>query len=392
MTAPHVPLLAPPRLVFAAPDLDASDHAAVARVLDSGWLTTGEECLRLEEELADYVAAPHVIAVSSCTAALEIGLAFLDLPRGARVGIPDWTFVSTALAAHRSGAVPVLLDVEPDTLNVSPESVAAALDEGLDAIVPVHFGGLPVSPAVRRLCARAGVPVLEDAAHALGATDDRGPVNGRDVLGACYSFYATKNLSSGEGGAIATFDPELAEFARTWRLHGLSKDAWRRYAPEAKSGAALYEVMGPGLKANLPDLLAALGRSQLARFSGMQAKRRALVQHYRLLLADVPDVRCVPRDSAAGSADHLMAVLLPEGVDRTSIVQSLAGDGVPTSVHFQPLHGFTWMAANAVIGPAGLDVASALAGRALSLPLHTSLAEADVERVVTSLQAALHVA
>jgi dTDP-4-amino-4,6-dideoxygalactose transaminase len=247
---------------------------------------------------------------------------------------------------------------------------------------------VPVDAEVRRLCAEAGVPVLEDAAHALGATDERGPVNGRDVLGACYSFYATKNLSCGEGGAIATFDPALADFARSWRLHGLSRDAWARYRPGARPGASLYELVGPGLKANLPDLLAALARSQLARFDKMQARRRTLVERYRARLAEVPDLRCVPAQLVEGGADHLMAVVLPDGVDRAEVVGSLAAAGVPTSVHFQPLHGFSWVAAHCPPGPAGLDVATELAPRALSLPLHTSLAEADVDRVVDALRAA----
>lgn len=388
MTRPYAARVAGPPLAFAAPDLDQTDHAALARVLDSGWLTTGEECQRLEEELAAATGAAHVVAVSSCTAALEIGLSFLGLA-GARVGIPDWTFVSTALAAHRAGAVPVLLDVEPDTLNVSGDAIAAAIDSGgLDAVVPVHFGGVPVDASVRRLCAMAGVPVLEDAAHALGAHDERGPINGTGVVGACFSFYATKNLSCGEGGAIATFDGELADFARSWRLHGLSRDAWARYRPGAKAGAALYDLMGPGLKANLPDLLAALARSQLARFDQMQARRRTLVQHYRAWLAEVPGLRCIPAEQVAGSADHLMAVVLPEGVDRTEVVRSMTAAGVPTSVHFQPLHAFPWMAANAVVGPGGVPVSSALAERALSLPLHTSLTDDDVERVVGALRAA----
>ena len=389
MTPPTPAMVTPRPILFAAPDLEAADHAAVGRVLDSGWLTTGEECLRLEEELAHEVGAPHVVAVSSCTAALEIGLAFLDLPPGSKVGIPDWTFVSTALAAHRAGAVPVLLDVDPDTLNVAPASVAAAIADGLAALVPVHFGGVPVSPEVRRLCAEAGVPVLEDAAHALGATDDRGPVNGRDVLGACYSFYATKNLSCGEGGALATFDDDLADFARAWRLHGLSRDAWSRYRPDAKPGASMYELVGPGLKANLPDLLAALARSQLARFDRMQARRRVLVNRYRDLLAGIEGVRCVPGDLVDGSADHLMVVVLPEDVDRPTVVAAMTAEGVPTSVHFQPLHGFTWIAEHALTGPAGLEVAAATAGRVLSLPLHTSLDETDVERVTTALRVAL---
>ena len=377
-----------PPVAFAVPDVDLSDHEAVERVLRSRWLTTGEECLRLEEELATFVGAPHVVAVSSCTAALEIALTFLDLPAGARVGVPDWTFVSTALAAHRAGLQVVLLDVEPDTLNVSPSAVAAALQEGLDALLPVHFGGVAVAPEVRALAAGAGVPVIEDAAHALGAADERGPVNGRDVAAACYSFYATKNLSCGEGGAVATFDPALADFARSWRLHGLSRDAWTRYRPGAPAGASLYELTGPGLKANLPDLLAALARSQLARFADMQTRRRRLVTAYREALAALP-LQCVPGKLDEGGADHLMVVVLPEHVDRSGVVRRMAADGVATSVHFQPLSGFAWVAEHARQGPAGLEVTTAMAGRVLSLPLHTSLTDDDVERVVSTLAGAL---
>jgi len=378
----------PAPVAFAVPDVDGTDHEAVDRVLRSRWLTTGEECLRLEEELAAHVGAPHVVAVSSCTAALEICLSWLGLPTGARVGVPDWTFVSTALAAHRAGLEVVLLDVDSDTLNLSASSVAAALDDGLDALIPVHFGGVAVAAEVRALAAGAGIPVIEDAAHALGTGDERGPVNGRDVTAACYSFYATKNLSCGEGGAIATFQPEVADFARSWRLHGLSKDAWSRYRPDAPVGASLYDLVGPGLKANMPDLLAALARSQLARFPAMQDRRRRLVAAYRAALAGLP-VRCVPGRLDEAGADHLMVVVLPEGVDRGRVVRRMAADGVATSVHFQPLHSFGWLAEHAHQAPGGLPVATALAPRVLSLPLHTSLTDTDVERVVASLAGAL---
>jgi len=378
-------------LSFAEPDIQPSDRAAVNRVLDSKWLTTGVECQSLEEELCREVGAPFVVAVSSCTSALEIALAFLDLPPGSRIGVPTWTFVSTALAAHRSGGRVVLLDVDPDTLNVDPGSVSDAMADGLDALMPVHFGGVPVSSDIRRYCRSKGLPVIEDAAHALGASDDRGSINGKDVLAACYSFYATKNLSCGEGGALATFDQDLASFARSFRLHGLSKDAWRRYLPEAKPEAALYDLVGPGIKANMSDLLAALARSQLARFASMQAWRRVLVQRYRARLIELDDIGIVPGRLAESGADHLMVVVLPVEADRPSVVRSLAERGIPTSVHFQPLHRFDWMAKNMEVGRGGLDVAEKMAGRVLSLPLHTGLSLDDVDRVVTGLGEAVRV-
>lgn len=386
ITSPHVDQTP---ISFAAPDIRPSDRLALDRVLDSGWLTTGIECESLEHELSEEVGAPFVVAVSSCTAALEIALDYLQLTPGSKIGVPAWTFVSTALAAHRSGGRIVLLDVDPDTLNVDADSLSRAVSQGLAALIPVHFGGVPVSSEIRRICADSGVPVIEDAAHAFGASDDRGLINGKDVVAACYSFYATKNLSCGEGGALATFDDGLASFAKSFRLHGLSADAWRRYGPNAQPDAALYDLVGPGIKANLPDILAALARSQLVRFPEMQSKRRALVRRYRERLSHIDGLRIVPQRLAESGADHLMIVVLPAHTDRTSVVRHLAQDGISTSVHFQPLHLFDWIARHSEVAPGGLEVASSLSGRVLSLPLHTGLSSQDVDRVVARLDRAI---
>ena len=376
-----------PPIAFAVPDIDDADVTAVTRVLRSGWLTTGDEALALEAELAARLDVPHVVAVSSCTAAIEIALRVLDLPAGSRIGVPVWTFVATALPAVHLGLTPVLLDVDPHTLNLAPASLDAALRFGLDAVVPVHFGGVPVSRAVHELCRAADVPVIEDAAHTLGAHDHRGPIGGRGSVGACFSFYATKNLTSGEGGALATDRDDVAERARSLRLHGLSRDAWARYRP---GGPADYDLEDPGIKANLPDLLAALARSQLARFDGLQLRRREIVERYRSELAAVlPEVRPVPGDLAPGGADHLMVVVLPEAVDRDTVRTTMANADVATSVHFRPLHRFGWFAEHATVGPSGLSVADLLAERVLSLPLHPRMSDADVDRVVGVLAASL---
>lgn len=375
----------PDPVPFALPDIDESDVAAVSRVLRSGWLTTGDECLALEDEIAALIGAPHVVSLASCTAALETCFAYLGLPPGARVGVPTWTFVASALAPARHGAVPVLLDVDPGTLNVSLAALEAALAGGLDAVVIVHFGGVPVDPAVHEACADARVPVVEDAAHALGAADHRGRLAGHGSVAACFSFYATKNLTSGEGGALATDDGALAAFARLYRLHGLSRDAWQRYRPGAE---AHYDLVCPGIKANLPDLSAALARSQLARFGGMQSRRRALVTRYRDRLAST-GLTLVPPALVEGSADHLMTVLLPEGADRDRVAGALRAAGIGTGIHFQPLHRFAWFQANAAIGPDGVPVAECLADRALSLPLSSALENAAVDRVCDELVTAL---
>ena len=373
-------------IAFAVPFIDDADVEAVGRVLRTGWLSTGSECELLEQELQELVGAPHVVAVSSCTAALEIALDALHLAPGSRVGVPTWTFAASASAVVHAGAIPVLLDVDPDTLNVAPEAVDAALAEGLDGLVVVHFGGVPVRREVLDAAEAAGVPVVEDAAHALGSEDHRGPISGRGTVGAAYSFYATKNLTSGEGGALATHDPEVAAFARTHRLHGMSKDAWRRYRVGADP---TYDVTEPGLKANLPDVLAALARTQLAKFPQMQERRRAVVERYHRLLADVPGVRMVPGAPDPRSADHLAVVVLPEGVDRLRVIAAFGAASIGTSVHFRPLHRFTWFAANAPVGPTGTRVADALADRVISLPLHPGLRDVDVDRVVEVLAESL---
>ena len=367
---------------FALPDLTEDDVDAVAAVLRSGWLSTGGECAALESELAERTGAPHVVAMSSCTAALEIALASLHLPRGARVGVPTWTFVASASSIVRTGGVPVLLDVDHDTLNVSPTAVEAAIAEGLDALMVVHFAGSAVDPAVLELARDAGIPVVEDAAHALGTVDGRGPVSGLGTVGACFSFYATKNLTSAEGGALATHDEEVALFARSQRLHGLSTDAWSRYRIGATPE---YDVIEPGYKANLPDVLAAIARSQLGRFDAMQARRRVITTRYREGLASMDGVRIVPAVPDPGSADHLFVIVLPEGVDRAEVNSGMAAVGIGTSVHFRPVHTFSWFRDHAPLGQGGVPVADALASRALSLPLHTTMTDGQVDRVLDAL-------
>ena len=369
-------------VAFAPPHITEADIEAVSQVLRTGWLSTGAVCAALEADLAERVEAPHVVAVSSCTAALQIAVASLRLPPGSRVGVPTWTFVASASSVVHTGAVPVLLDVDPTTLNVAPEAVEAAIAEGIDALMVVHFAGTPVDPAVFELAARAGIPVIEDAAHALGASDHRGPISGAGTVGACYSFYATKNLTSAEGGALATHDDEVARYARSQRLHGLSSDAWGRYRVGANPE---YDVLEPGLKANLPDLLAALAHSQLGRFDQMQARRRDIVTRYRSAVEAMPGCQVVPAHADPRSADHLFVLILPEGVERPTVTSALAAAGIGTSVHFRPVHQFTWFREHAPVGPTGVEVAERLAGRALSLPLHAGMADGDVTRVLDAL-------
>ncbi len=371
----------PEDILFARPDLTPADEQAVLRVLRSGWLTTGDECIRLEQELAERLCAPHVIATSSCTSAMQIALAYLDLPRGARVGVPVWTFPATALVVHHAGLRPVLLDIDPATLNLSADAFEAEASQ-LHAVMPVHFGGVPVDVGVRHMAAELGLPVIEDAAHALGAADDRGPVNGRSVVAAAFSFYATKNLTSAEGGALATHDRGLAEFARSYRQHGMSREAWKRYRSDGKP---LYDIVAPGIKANLPDLLAALARSQLRRFDTMQRARRELVLAYRERLQSRSELQVLPPVLAEDGADHLFVVALHASIDRGEVIRRLQGDRIGSSVHFTPLTQLSWLRENAEVGRGGCSNSENMAPRVLSLPLHPGLTIDHVDRVCDSL-------
>jgi len=373
-------------LQFVNPGVSDEDIHAVMRVLRSGWLTTGFECRAFEEELADYVGALHAVATSSGTAALEVALRCLDLPRGARVAMPAWTFVATMTAVLGAGLAPVLVDIDADSLNVAPHALDAVLTTGIDAVVLVHFGGVPVAREAHELCRRAEVPVVEDAAHALGAVDHRGVIGGAGSFAACFSFGSTGNITAGEGGAIVTDRADVAARAAALRLHGLTRDAWARFHPDEP---ARYGLLEPGTKANLPDLLAALARSQLARLEDRQERRRRLVIEYRKQIALVPGVRAVPEHLAVDGSDHLFVVALPAGTERDRVQHELREAGVPSAVHFPPLHHFDWFRARAEIGRGGLSVADTYADRVLSLPLHAEMSVGDVERVVTTLRGAV---
>lgn len=373
-------------ILFASPDIDDADIEAVSEVLRSGWITTGEQCQLLEDDLSRYLDIDHVVAMSSCTAALETAVAYLKLNVGARIGVPTWTFASSALVGVHRGLVPVLLDVDPETLNLSAEALSRAISSGIEAVVGVHFAGTPLAPEIHELAHEAGIPLIEDAAHALGTRDHRGLVAGQGTAGASFSFYATKNLTSGEGGALATNDPELASFARSFRLHGLSHDAWSRYRPDSTGS---YDLDVAGIKGNMPDVLAALARSQFTRFAAMQRHRRTLVGQYRTNLAGMGGVEFIPANPDDNSADHLMVVLLPPNTNRDFVVNAFQSANIATSVHFQPLHTFGWFQENSESDPGGFPVADSMAPRALSLPLHTRLTLTDVDRICEVLLDAL---
>ncbi|GAB3062851.1 DegT/DnrJ/EryC1/StrS family aminotransferase [Intrasporangium mesophilum] len=376
----------PVAVPFTRTRICAEARQAVLDVLESGWVTSGKEVVEFEQEFAAYLGVQHAVAVSSCTAAIELALRALDLPRGSMVLTSTTTFCGAASAIAHAGHVPVLADVDELTAMPSAETVAAAVAEcgGVDALVVVHLGGLPTD--VEALAAAAGVDldhVIEDAAHALGARVGSAAV-GTLSHATCFSFYATKNLPIGEGGMVTTNDALLAARIRETRLHGMSADAWRRYLP---GGGWRYDVAVDGIKANMTDVQAAIGRAQLRHFDEYQARRAAVADRYDSGLAAIGGIRRPPRPTDGTHAWHLYAVrVLPEyAVTRDELIDLLRAVGIGTSVHFIPVHRLTWFRRSCIVPAGGLPGADSVFGSTLSLPMDPVVKDAEVDAVCAAL-------
>jgi dTDP-4-amino-4,6-dideoxygalactose transaminase len=381
MTAVAVPAAVPDGAVaFSVPPVAFGARSAAHRVLDSGWVTTGPECAAFEDELSAYLGQPHLVTVASCTQALELCLRALRLAPGAPVLTPSLTFCGAVGAIIHAGYRPVLIDIDEATLTPNPDTVAAAAARvgRPAAMVTCDLGGYPVDHAT--LAAAAGLPygrIVVDAAHGPGGDVGRARAE-TAPFATCLSFYATKNLPIGEGGAVATYDEELAGWLRSARLHGMTKDAWRRYLP---GGSWRYDVAEIGHKANLTDLQAAIGRAQLLALPTWQVRRAELVARYDKGFGDagMTDVVRVPRRHP-GHAWHLYQTLVPR---RDELIARLGEAGIGTSVHFIPVHHLRGYAQ--VLGAdegAAVPVTDQVAGQLLSLPLYPGLTDAAVDVVV----------
>jgi dTDP-4-amino-4,6-dideoxygalactose transaminase len=373
---------------FADCYITAEAQAAAIRVLQSGWVTTGREVLAFEAEFADRVGAGHAVAVSSCTAGIELALRSLGLPPGSLVLTSTLTFCGAVQAIVHAGLLPVLVDVDVETGMPTPETVRAAVRScgRPAAMTVVHWAGDPAD--VPALAAAARLPldrVVEDAAHAIGTSAGATPI-GSGSAAACFSFYATKNLPLGEGGMVTADDPDRAAWLRRSRLHGMSADAWRRYLP---GGSWRYDVAEAGLKANLTDIQAAMGRAQLGHLTAWQRRRAEIAARYDKQLADLPGIRLPHRPDPVGGthAWHLYPVRLQPsvGLSRDELGARLAERGVGTSVHFIPVHQLTYFRQVALIPPGGMTGADALFEQLLSLPIYPRLTDVQVDAVCDAL-------
>ena len=378
---------APPAVIpFARPDIGEEEIAAVVDTLRSGWLSVGPKAVAFEERFAAAVGAPHGVSVSSATAGLHLGLDALGIGPGDEVLVPTLTFTSTAATVCHVGATPRLVDCEPDTLNMCPADAARKWTPRTKLLVPVHFGGHPCDmDALQALAASHGTPMMEDAAHALPASY-RGRKIGSLSRLTVFSFYATKNLATGEGGMVTTADAELADRIRQRRLHGMTRDAWKRYSD---AGNWRYDVAYPGFKYNMTDINAALGLVQLRRLGEMQAERRRVVTAYQALLRDVDELELPSTRGDVDHAWHLFVVRVrPERlrIGRDDVIRELTAAGIGSSVHFIPLHELSFYREHLGARAADVPVAAREWQRVISLPLYPTLSDASVERIAETLR------
>ena len=368
-------------LPFSPPMIGDEEIAEVVDTLRSDWITTGPKVKRFEQEFAEFVGAQSALAVSSATDAMLVGLAALGIGSGDEVITTPMTFCSTVHVIEHLGARPVLVDVETDTLNIDPGRVAEAVSENTRAVLPVHLYGHPCEmDTLLGLAETHGLHVLEDAAHALPAKY-RGHTVG--TLGdlTAFSFYATKNLTTGEGGML-TGNSDYVEKARIWSLHGIRSDAYTRYSAE---GSWFYEVVLPGFKCNMMDIQASLGLHQLRRQIKSQVRRRAIVQAYDEAFADLPEVERPARREEVEHAWHLYVLRLNLDmltIDRARFIQELRSRNIGASVHFIPVHVHPYYRAKYGYSPYDFPVAYRNYLRLVSLPLNLRMTDTDVDSVI----------
>ena len=368
-------------LPYCLPCIGEEEIAEVVDSLRSGWLTTGPKVRRFEEEFASYTEAKCAVAVNSCTAALHVALAALGIGSGDEVIVPTMTFCATANVVVHLGATPILVDVGED-YHISVEAIERAITPRTRAIIPVHYAGEPCDmDEILALARRHGLKVVEDAAHAVGA-DYRGRKIGSHGDAVCFSFYATKNMTTGEGGMVTTNDPALADRIRTLILHGMSHDAWKRYT---KAGSWFYEVLEPGFKCNMTDIQAALGIHQLRRLDGFVKTRQSIAHRYARALSRLPGVTLPKERPDRSHIYHLYPVRIDEdetGVPRDRFIDLLRDANIGTSVHFIPLHRHPAYRDRFGYRPESFPMAEHLYSGLASLPLYPGMSEADADDVI----------
>ncbi|MFN8522093.1 MAG: DegT/DnrJ/EryC1/StrS aminotransferase family protein [Chloroflexota bacterium] len=374
------------RLPFHRPCIEDDEIQEVVETLRGGWLTTGPRVKRLEQAVAEYVGVKHAVAVNSATAALHLALDAVGIREGDEVIIPTNTFTATGEVVTYMRAHPVLADVERDTLNLDPDAVERAVTGRTRAIISVDIAGVPCDYDALRAIAKAhNLALIDDAAHAIPSRYKGEPVGKQADLTAL-SFYVTKPLATGEGGMLLTDNPAYAERAAIMSLHGMSRDAWKRYSSE---GSWYYEVVAPGFKYNLTDVAAALGLRQLAKQERFLAIRTSIAERYNRAFADMPELQAPTVPAYASTSWHLYILRLNLdrlNVTRDQFVKALAAENIGASVHFIPLHCHPWYRETYGYSERAFPVAMDEYRRMLSLPIFPGMTDADADDVTAAVR------
>lgn len=359
---------------------------AVQKVLDSGWLTMGSVTQKFEEEFKEYTGAKHAFAVSNATVALHMACVALGIGLGDEVIVPSLSFVATANCVRYTGATPVFADINGENdLTISLASIQKLVNHRTKAIIVMHYAGYTCDMTGILAWARSQhIPVIEDAAHAVGSYLDSKHMGTLGAAG-CFSFFSNKNLSTGEGGMIVTDDDGLADKFGLLRSHGMTSLTWDRHQGHAWS----YDVVDIGYNYRIDEIRSALGREQLKKLDRFNTRRREITDHYRRLLFDlVPDIKVPFRDHPGISAHHIMPVILPKETDRLKFMEKMKEQGIQTSIHYPPIHTFTSFKKGMNRIP-HLPVTEDIARREVTLPLYPLLKDEQVELVAHAIQKSL---
>lgn len=373
-------------LPFCLPLIGEEEKKEVLDSLESGWITTGRKTALFEKKFKEYVGSRHSIAVSSCTAALHLCLASIGISEGDAVIVPTLTFAATANVVVHCGGRPVLVDVRRDTFNMDPQAVESHITPKTKAITLVHYGGqCSHVDEIRAIARKHNLYLIEDAAHALGATY-KGVKAGRLGDFGCFSFYPTKNITTGEGGMITVDDDGLAEKMRLMSLHGINKDAWKRYSSE---GSWHYEVVYPGFKYNMTDIQASIGIHQLDKLEYFIKVRQEYSQLYDDGFRDIEEIETPFVSPTSVHARHLYTILLKTEkltIDRAQFIDKLREANIGTSVHFIPLHMHPFYKDTYGYTMGDFPVAEDIFNRIISLPLYPKLTHDDIKYVIDSVR------
>ncbi|HVN54609.1 MAG TPA: DegT/DnrJ/EryC1/StrS aminotransferase family protein [Anaerolineaceae bacterium] len=364
------------RIPLADLNFGEEEKEAVMKVLDSRWLTMGEETQNFEREFARYLGVKHAVAVANGTASLHLACLALGLKPGDEVLVPSLTFVATAASIVYAGARPVFVDIAGETnTNISVESIEARITPRTRAIMVMHYGGYPCDmPRILEIAGRYGLALIEDAAHAPGAAIGEKKIGNWSNV-ASFSFFSNKNLATGEGGMVVTNDDEIARKVRLQRSHAMTTMTWDRH----KGHASSYEVVDLGFNYRIDEIRSAIGRIQLKKLDGNNTRRGKLTAAYRAAFQKlVPEIEIPFEQYPFSPAYHLLPILLPAGVNRFAFMEGMKAQGIQTSIHYPPIHQFNYYRNRFPVEQTELPVTESVGSREVTLPLYADLDPASV--------------